>query len=76
MTDMNTDTAMPQTAETAKIARRNDNATVVWFTCGSALRKNTVIPATIKRARRLRIVRRWMMGITPPILAQSLLPTD
>jgi hypothetical protein len=35
-----------------------------------------VIPATINRARKLRIVRRWMTGIIPPILAQSLPPTD
>ena len=29
VTDMQTETTMPQTAETAKIARRNDKATVV-----------------------------------------------
>jgi len=63
ITDMNTDTVMPHTAETAKIARRNDNATVVWLTCGRVLRKNTVIPATINRARKLRTVRRWTAGI-------------
>ena len=55
---MNTETAIPQTAETAKIARRNDKATVVWLTCGIASRKNTVIPTTISRASKLRIVRR------------------
>lgn len=60
--DMTTDTVMPHTAETAKIARRNDNATVVWFTCGKALRKKTVIPATIRTARKLRTVRRFTAG--------------
>jgi hypothetical protein len=63
--DISTDTAMPQTAETAKIAKRNDNATVVWFTWGNALRKNTAIPATSTRAKKLRKVRRWMTGIMP-----------
>ena len=29
---MNTDTAIPHTAETARMASRKDNATVVWFT--------------------------------------------
>src|SRR5882762_9748478 len=31
--DMATETAIPHTAETARIASRNERATVVWFTC-------------------------------------------
>src|SRR4030095_1218347 len=58
VSDIRTETAIPQTAETAKIARRNESATVVWFTRGIAARKSTVIPATINNSSRLLIVRR------------------
>src|ERR1700722_9511481 len=55
--DMRTDTVIPQTAETAKIASRKQSATVVWFTRGRPSRKNSEIPATITRASKLRTVR-------------------
>src|SRR5882724_10192799 len=55
--DMRNETVIPQTAETAKIASRNESATVVWFTRGRASRKNRVIPATISSASKLRTVR-------------------
>ena len=44
--DMKTATTMPHTAETAKIANRNDSATVVWLTC-----KNRVYPQVMEIKR-------------------------
>jgi len=40
--DMDTDTTIPQTAETAKIANRKESATVVWLTCRIRLYPNVM----------------------------------